>query len=158
MSVLQPWLEEIPIRMQSTLLLSLRGPDTHRASEIKKVQRWMRGLAFKPGNPANVTEFMTDIADVPMLNEKNALARELEFCTQHFYSHLMHGLEVIGYRHPNRVVANVAYKLYLSMANLMHLEDETSKDFELRLKQIEWPGGQPNTFEEAVNKVAAWAK
>jgi hypothetical protein len=65
----------------------------------------MRSLAYRPGNPANVKEFMTDINDVPVLQEKNALARELEFCTQHFYSHLMHGLEVIGYRHPNEVVA-----------------------------------------------------
>lgn len=153
MTVLQTWLEALPIRMQSTLLLSLRGPDTHRAPEIKKVQRWMRGLTFKPGNPANVAEFMTDIGNVPTLQEKNDLARELEFCTQHFYSHLMHGLEVIGYRHPNRVIANAAYKLYLSMANLMHLEDETSQDFELRLRQITWPEGQPDTFEEAIEQL-----
>lgn len=150
MTVLQTWLEALPIRMQSTLLLSLRGPDTHRAPEIKKVQRWMRGLTFKPGNPANVAEFMTDIGNVPVLQEKNDLARELEFCTQHFYSHLMHGLEVIGYRHPERGVAVRAQRMFIDMTSLMHLECETREDFELRLRQITWPDGQPDTFEEAI--------
>ncbi len=153
MTVLQPWLEEIPIRMQSTLLLSLRGPDTHRAPEIKKVQRWMRSLAFRPGNPANVKEFMTDINDVPVLQEKNDLARELEFCTQHFYSHLMHGLEVIAYRHPDEAVSTRAGFLFHGMSHLMHLDPECEEDFEHRLRQIEWPGGQPDTFEQAIGKL-----
>lgn len=153
MTVLQPWLEEIPIRMQSTLLLSLRGPDTHRAPEIKKVQRWMRGLTFKPGNPANVTEFMTSTADLPKLEEKGPLARELEFCTQHFYSHLMHGLEVIAYRYPDGGIRAEAWGLFNGMCDLFHLKRESWENFEARLEQIEWPGGQPDTFEQAVEQL-----
>lgn len=150
-SVLQPWLEELPIRMQSTLLLSLRGPDTHRCPEIKKIQRWMRGLSFKPGNPVNVVDFMTGTDDVPELQEKNTLARELEFCTQHFYSHLMHGLEVIAYRHPMLSIAHKALDLFEGMCKLFHLELEDEYSFEERLKTLEWPGGQePLDFEDAV--------
>lgn len=151
MSVLQHWLEELPIRMQSTLLLSLRGPDTHRCPEIKKVQRWMRGLSFKPGNPDNVAEFMTGLDDVPALVEKNPLARELEFCTQHFYSHLMHGLEVIAYKHPSHAVGHKALDLFDGMCRLFHLEPEDEYEFEERLKTREWPNGQePLDFEDAV--------
>lgn len=150
-SVLQPWLEQIPIRMQSTLLLSLRGPDTHRCPEVKKVQRWMRGLAFVPGNPYNVKEFMTSIDDVPKLEEKGPLARELEFCTQHFYAHLLHGLQVIGEKHPNHRIRLVAHGLYVSMSALFHLETEDSEDFNQRLGHIDWPNGvQPTDFDQAV--------
>jgi|GEM_PF-4391672 len=93
-SVLQNWLMEVPIRMQSTLILGLRGPDTHSAPSVKAVCRWLRGLAFKPGNPDNVAEFMK--AELPeRIIEKGPTAKELEFCSQHFYSHLMHALEVI---------------------------------------------------------------
>ena len=148
MSVLQSWLEQIPIRMQSTLLLSLRGPDTHQCVEIKKIQRWMRGLVFKPGNPANVAEFMTSIENVPTLYEKGPLAKELEFCTQHFYSHLIHGLEVIAYRHPIPDTSFVAFQLFSGMCFLLHLLPEEKLDFEMRLKQIEWPDGQPESFED----------
>ncbi len=153
MTVLQPWLENIPIRMQSTLLLSLRGPDTHRCPEIKKVQRWMRGLTFKPGNPENVREFMADRRDLPTIEEKGPLARELEFCTQHFYSHLMHGLEVIAYCYPNALEQYNALVLYKGMSQLFHLYLEPSHIFEQRLHQIEWPEGQPNNFEEAIAQI-----
>lgn len=153
-NVLQPWLEKIPIRMQSTLLLSLRGPDTHRCPEIKKVQRWMRGLTFIPGNPDNVKEFMTSANDVPILEEKCPLARELEFCSQHFYSHLMHGLEVLAYRHPNNFVTLTAYQLFHGMCDLFHLPVEDKEDFEDRLKTLEWPAGkQPIDFKDAIEQL-----
>ena len=53
-SVLQPWVERLPLRMQSTLLLGLRGPDTHACPNVKKISRWLRGLTFRPANPDNV--------------------------------------------------------------------------------------------------------
>lgn len=153
-SVLQPWLEEIPIRMQSTLLLSLRGPDTHACPEVKKITRWLRGLTFVPGNPHNVMEFMGD--PPPRIVEKGPCAKELEFCSQHFYSHLMHGLEVVGFMHPNTNIRNDAYLLFRDMANLMHLPVETFDMFHERLKHLEWSGGgQPRTYEEAMQLIAS---
>lgn len=151
-SVLQPWLELVPLRMQSTLVLSLRGPDTHACPNIKKIQRWMRGLTFKPGNPDNLLEFMTSLDDTPELREKGPLAKELEFCSQHLYSHLMHGLEVIAYMHHNFHAASKAFELFAGMCKLMHLPVEGKSDFEERLRDREWPGGaQPNDFEQAVS-------
>lgn len=150
-SVLQPWLEEIPIRMQSTLLLGLRGADTHSCPNVKVIGRWLRNLSFKPGNPENMMGFMAKLEEVPeMIEEKSALAKELEFCSQHFYSHLMHALEVVAYRHPRADINHRAFSLYFSMCNLMHLPIEKREDFEYRLKTIEWPTGQPNTLEEAI--------
>ena len=152
MTVLQSWLAEIPIRMQSTLILSLRGPDTHRCPEIKKVQRWMRGATFRPGNPDNVKEFMAPLSSVPTLVEKGSLARELEFTTQHFYSHLMHGLEVIAYKHSDFSTAQTAMDLFVGMCSLFHLPEETRDNFELRLRtRTDWKNGeQPENFEEAI--------
>lgn len=149
MTVTQNWLEKIPIRMQSTLLLSLRGPDTHACLEIKKIQRWMRGLTFRPGNPHNVREFMH--SEPNGIAEKSPVAKELEFCSQHFYSHLMHGLEVLAYRHPNSDVKIVAVGLFIQLCSLLHLPIESDEAFEERLKYLDWPGGiQPENFEEAM--------
>jgi len=148
-SVLQDWLVKIPIRMQSTLLLGLRGPDTHRAPGIKAILRWLRGLAFKPGNPDNVKEFMGEMP--PRIVEKDSTAKELEFCSQHFYSHMMHALEVIAFRHPEPDIALRATGLFVDMCSLFHLHIESKELFEQRLGTREWPGGrQPDTFEEAV--------
>lgn len=151
-SVLQPWLEKIPLRMQSTLILGLRGPDTHVCPNVKKIQRWLRGLAFVPGNPDNCKEFMTHIDDLPEMKEKGPLAKELEFCTQHFYSHLMHALEVVAYKGPDGHTALKAFELYHGMCDAYHLPVEQRMNFEERLKEREWPGGkQPTTFIDAVS-------
>lgn len=148
-SVLQPWLEQIPMRMQSTLLLGLRGPDTHACPNVKAIGRWLRGLAFKPGNPDNVLEFMGHTPE--RIIEKGPAAKELEFCSQHYYSHLMHALEVVAYCHPDGGTAEHAKNLFMDMCSLMHLPVESPADFAARLGRRTWPGGvQPNDFAEAV--------
>jgi hypothetical protein len=150
-SVLQDWLVRLPLRMQSTLLLSLRGPDTHKATEVKKIQRWMRGHVFKPANPHNVTEFMGTCP--PEIVEKSPVAKELEFCTQHFYSHLLHGLEVLAYEHPDPNVQHTAMQLFRQMCALFHLPPESKYDFRERLKHLDWPQGQPNSFDDAITQL-----
>src|SRR6266446_9166498 len=155
MSVLQSWVEKLPLRMQSTLILGLRGTDTHSCPNIKIIQRWLRGLAFKPGNPDNVREWMYDHQSQGLperIVEKGPVAKELEFCSQHFYSHLMHALEVVGYMHPDFTGSgHQAFTLYQDMCFLMHLTPEIHNDFKERLKQRSWPKGiQPETGEEAI--------
>lgn len=149
-SVLQDWVVKLPIRMQSTLILGLRGPDTHAAPGVKTITRWLRGLAFKPGNPDNVKEFMA--AEPNKIFEKGPTAKELEFCSQHFYSHLMHALEVVAYKHPRLDIARLALDRYQAMCSAFHLPNETTEEFKERLGHKKWPGGgQPDTFEDAVS-------
>jgi hypothetical protein len=151
-SVLQDWVVTIPIRMQSTLILGLRGPDTHVAPGIKTITRWLRGLAFKPGNPDNVKEFMHSMPEA--IVKKGPTAKELEFCTQHYYSHLMHALEVVAYKHPNEAASRMALDRYIAMCVAFHLPVETTMEFEDRLGTKKWPGGgQPDTFDEAVDMI-----
>lgn len=146
-SVLQSWVENIPIKMQSTLVLGLRGPDTHACPNLKQVTRWMRGVTFKPGKISNLKEFMG--GDPPEILEKNPIAKELEFCSQHYYSHLMHSLEVIAFNHPNSHVAGLAFLRFHQMCFLFHLNPETKEQFEHRLRDEVWPEGQPGDFYEA---------
>jgi len=141
MIVIQPWLTEIPLRMQAVLLMATRGPDTQRCPGIKEFTRWIRSVTFVPANPANVAEFMKN--DLPdRIKEKSATHRELEFVTQHFYTHLMHGFQVIGYRHPNNAIRLHGFLLYEDMCRLFHLPAESKDDFEHRLRMLSWPGGE----------------
>lgn len=87
----------------------------------------------------------------PRILEKTVIARELEFASQHFYSHLMHGLEVLAYCHPDPKVFTHAHLLFSDMCILFHLTKESKAEFKSRLAQLEWPGGkQPRTGEEGV--------
>lgn len=147
-SVLQSWVEKLPIRMQSTLVLGLRGPDTAICPNVKIYTRWLRGLTFRPGNPDNVLQFM--YAELPpRIVEKNPTARELEFCTQHFLSHLMHSLQIVGYGHPHIAMSGRAWALYDDLCKMFHLPVEPIEELGLRLRQIDWPG-QPDNLQEAI--------
>jgi hypothetical protein len=149
-SVLQDWLVKLPIRMQSTLILGLRGPDGMSTQYIKQWTRWLRGLAFKPGNPDNVKQFML-MELPPMLADKSPLAYELYIMPQHYYSHLMHSVQVVAMRHPDEETARYAWRMYAQMAATLHLEPELDEHFEARLQHRDWPGGaQPDTGVEAV--------
>lgn len=149
-SVVQKWLGTIPIRMQSTLLLSLRGDDSQHHSDIKKITRWMRGLVFIPGNPNNVHEFMTSTDELPKIRDGEPIYKALDYCTVHYYSHLMHGLEIIAYKHPSPIIQESAWNLYSGMVDKFHLRRESRGELDTRLRDLEWPEGkQPQNFEQA---------
>lgn len=154
MSVLQSWVEALPLRMQSTLVLGLRGPDGMSTQYIKLWTRWLRGHTFKPGNPANIKQFM--LAELPpLLEDKGPLAYELYVMPQHYFSHLMHSVQVVAMKHPAHEVFNHATSMYWAMAEMLHLRPETRAHFEDRLKTIEWPGGvQPDSLVDALALLA----
>lgn len=53
----------------------------------------------------------------------------------HWYTHAMHSLEIIGYRHPNMDVASVAFNLYYKMVHSLHLNVESQQDMIERLSE-----------------------
>lgn len=151
MSVLQKWVEALPLKMQSCLVLGLRGCDTPTMHETKKIIKWLRGVTFKPAEFGNLEVFMQSSHDVPAIYEKGLVNRELDVAPHHFYTHLMHSLEIVGYMHPDETILVMACTRYEGMCNLMHLPIEHKDDFCYRLRDYDWPGGiQPDTFEEAI--------
>jgi hypothetical protein len=54
---------------------------------------------------------------------------------QHWYSHAMHALEVIGWRHPDSNVSKKALDLYIKMVHNMHLNVETKYEMINRLSE-----------------------
>jgi len=54
---------------------------------------------------------------------------------QHWYSHAMHALEIIGYKHPNLALRQMAHVLYQGMVHNLHLNIETEKQMDKRLTE-----------------------
>jgi hypothetical protein len=54
---------------------------------------------------------------------------------QHWYSHVMHALEIIGYHHPDAELAGHGYRMYLAMVHNMHLNPETKEQQWSRLTE-----------------------
>ena len=127
-SVLQEWMGSLPWKQQSVVLSSLRGPDNARPGSVKIINRWLRGITQNNADPS--TDYMKDLPH-PSLEE---LHRDLEYCSMHYYSHLMHAMEIIGYHHPLKEVSDVGMRYYAAMTDFLHLNLETMAQLDLRLR------------------------
>jgi hypothetical protein len=68
-------------------------------------------------------------------------ASELGHYPQHWYSHIMHCYEVLGYRHPNREIQFKALEIYMKLAHAMHLSIESMDDMVQRLSEDRFATG-----------------
>lgn len=140
-SVLQDWVMELPLRHQGTLLTAVRGCDN-------EPKQWTAtGFSDSPGrritafirycfmNPADEREI--DIPGAFFQSSPPTPFRPSEFghLPQHWYSHVMHSLEIIGYCHPNRWIKELAYSLYETMVHSLHLNTETQVQLFNRLTE-----------------------
>lgn len=141
-SVLQDWVVELPLREQGTLMTCVRGCD----DEPKVWEE--RGVAYSPGR--RLTAFLRFCFMVPaddrevdysegafMRSDPPKVFKPSEFghLPQHWYAHAMHGLEVIGYRHPNAGIRELAHGLYCKMVHNLHLNIETKEQMIKRLSE-----------------------
>jgi hypothetical protein len=126
--VIQDWMGELSWKQQSVILSSLRGPDLSRPVAVKKLNRWLRGITQNNADPS--TEYMKEI----ILPDIEDLKEEVGYCTMHYFTHLMHALEIIGYKHPDKSVREIGEKYYLGLVDFVHLNPETANQMEKRLE------------------------
>ena len=135
--VFKPWVFELPWRMQSVLMTATRGPDgPMRYPNIKVLNRWMRDKLFNDADPSN--PFIIHPDDPDPLTIMPELGKELEYTTVHYYSHVVHALEIIAYEHPDFTVQQPAYRLYYELGPvLMHMKPEQKHEHYVRLGPTE---------------------
>lgn len=141
-SVLQDWVMELPLRHQGTLLTAVRGCDD-------EAKLWTaRGVSYSPGrrltsfirycfmNPADPREVDKEEGAFFMSNPPDPFKpSEFGHLPQHWYSHAMHALEIIGYLHPDIMIAMKAENLYFEMVSNLHLNIETIGQMNMRLTE-----------------------
>jgi hypothetical protein len=130
-SVLQSWVEELPLRFQGTLLTAVRGCDSEPKSWTKtgvafsqgrRLTAFIRWCFMNPADPREVdAEEGAFFMSTPPLPFKPS---EFGHLPQHWYSHAMHALEIVGYHHPTDLTRETAQMLYEKMVRNMHLNPE----------------------------------
>lgn len=141
-SVLQDWVMELPLREQGTLLTCVRGCDDEPKSWVstgvaysqgRRLTAFIRWCFMVPADPREV-----DSQEGSFLMSKPPhpfKPSEFGHLPQHWYSHAMHALEVIAYRHPNLNVSMAAQTLYAKMVHNMHLNIESYDQMVTRLSE-----------------------
>jgi len=136
-SVLQDWVMQLPLREQGVLLTSVRGCDLTPKHPLDSPERELVGIvrhAFMvPADPREVDHSSGSFF-------RSHLSRSFKpsafgHYPQHWVSHIMHAIEVIGYRHPNMQRRAMFHSLYLAFCKSFHVNPETFEQYESRLSE-----------------------
>lgn len=140
-SVLQDWVMELPLRYQGTLLTAVRGCD------LEPKQWTSMGFSDSPGrrltafirycfmNPADPREVDIPGAFFQSTPPEKFKPSEFGHLPLHWYTHVMHALEIIGNCHPEFTFAQEANQLYQSMVHGLHLNPESREQMFTRLTE-----------------------
>lgn len=140
-SVLQEWVMALPLREQGTLLTAVRGCDDEPKawtatgfsdSPGRRITAFIRWCFLNPADPREVDIPGAFFQSSPPMPFKPS---EFGHLPEHWYAHVMHALEVIGYRHPGETTAEIARALYRAMVRNLHLEVESKERMIERLSE-----------------------
>jgi hypothetical protein len=145
MSSVQPeWCRELPLQQQSVLFLGARGPDgAVKDNPCKAIQRAYRGTVFvaakynrmlRFGEKADSFMSLDRFADFDLWNEDvEAFMDVADGLPIHFVTHLMHGAQILAYKHPDPAFrANWLY-FYEECVKKFHLNPESVGEMDRRL-------------------------
>ena len=124
--VLQPWVAQVGMKMQSIMISGLRAPDA-KTSGVKKCVRWMRGNCQVDADPAKQSYMQTVQMDDALIN---LAMDELEYLPCHYVHHFADSMAVMAYHHPDQAVRHWAYRIHFLVAEeIFHFQPETEAMF-----------------------------
>ncbi len=175
-SVVQDWVSELSFMQQTVLIELARGPDgLTKYHPSKYLLRWARrcflysameskkrGVSYVIPTPydAGGGSFTGPSYDPdPILDDGNwegpmddivsEYIRGADELPHHWYRHFMHGVEIMGYKHPDERIRRWWYKVYHRLCRDLHLNPETEGQMDFRLgdSREDWiAAGDPATL------------
>lgn len=142
--LLADWISDLPLQQQAVLVLALRGPDGfpkyhpskellyhYRASVVKAAHI---GRMLRPGEKCGsllaLNRFGEPFDWLQVLETFATVEDELPL---HYYTHLMHGAQVLAYKHPNMLYRIRWTAFYQNCCKYLHVPVETSDAMDQRL-------------------------
>jgi hypothetical protein len=141
-SVLQDWVMKLPLREQGTVLTAVRGcdltPKLPYDSSERQIVGWIRFAILNPADNREVgikgAFFQSESPDFKW--------SEWGHYPLHWVTHILHTLEVIGYRHPNKAIAMIAQTHYFRGVKSLHLNPESFTEMVDRLSEDRIASGE----------------
>lgn len=144
-SVFQDWLFDLTMQQQSVLVLACRGPDgIPKFHPSKEVVRHYRatvlkaaylGRPMRPGESDGTTfmslGLLTD--DINWTKACNDFYDYVDQLPHHYYMHLLHGAQIIGYKHPMELFRLRWSQFYSLGCKDLHFMSETEQQMDYRL-------------------------
>lgn len=157
MIVTQEWTHNLTCMQQTVLLTAIRGPDgVAKYHPVKYLLRWYRRCVLLGALDHNVFDnpydprggsfagpsygHGTNLAHdwkPEMAKVVDDYVRSLDELPHHFQLHLLHAIEIVGYKHPVEDIREWWHDVYLYIVDDMHLSPETEAELDYRLGDSE---------------------
>jgi hypothetical protein len=131
-SVLQDWVMELGLRHQGVLLTAVRGCDTAPKDDASKtLVRSLRNefLNCFCGDPKKARTFIESVEEDELHERMIAFLKNCDHYPQHYVSHLMHAVEIVGYKKP----CGHWLWFYTNLCRGLHVTPETEEELDERL-------------------------
>lgn len=179
LSEVQPWLSRLPFRMQGTVFAAVRGGDlvakplrvlfgskpcsstigheyhtcpwSHTDDQVERqLTQWLRWLTLRPADEREVDHpgsYMQSRPPHPETWKPSMLSHH----PLHWYMHLAHAYEVVGFEMPDVQQRNdadglalktEAYRVYHRLVTALHLTPETREGFWARMTEDRIASGE----------------
>lgn len=138
--IMQPWVRTIGLRHQGVLVSIIRGCDDEpRNSKTKMLTRCIREVLLVPHclDSAKASTFIEKVDDAELQRRMDDVRRDLDHLPHHFVMHLIHAIEIIGYKHPNSAIAGIWLSYYERLVRCFHMNPETEQQLDERLNRDE---------------------
>lgn len=139
-SILQDWVTELGLRHQGTLLTVIRGCDTAPKDDPSKLfARYLRYVLLNAhcGDARKAATFI-EYVDAPEAYRRfRAFAKNCDHYPHHYVMHLVHSIEIIGYKHPVPAVREMFRDWYVLLCIGLHMTAETEDELDERLNASE---------------------
>ena len=142
-SVLQDWVQSLPLREQGTLLTGIRGCDLTPKFPLDSPERQLvAALRFVVMNAFDPREVDSEPGCFMISRPPTFKWSAFGHYPQHWVSHMLHCCEVVGYRHPSADIAQTWLNIYLSGCRSFHLKPETMDEMIYRLGEDRIASGE----------------
>ncbi|MGY4884047.1 MAG: hypothetical protein ACP5NZ_00520 [Nanobdellota archaeon] len=121
----QKWISNLYNKQKDILGHSLTGPPTTCPTTVNNAVNWMMSVCL---DSSLLKKFDLSVPSIENFE------KDLQYCTMHYYSHLMQSMEIIGYNHPDENIRDIALGYYAAMVEFLHLSPETKEDMSRRLE------------------------
>jgi hypothetical protein len=144
LSVQPRWMLDLPLQQQSVLLLACRGPDGvrkfHPCKPVVLAYRATCFLAAYFGRPLAFGEGADTFMSLDRFAADNLWRADVKsyFDTvdeipHHYHLHLIHGAEILGYKHPDERFRSRWNAFYIRACDDAHMNVETEEEMDSRL-------------------------
>jgi hypothetical protein len=136
-SILQPWVETLGLRHQGVLMSCIRGCDSVPKDDPSKLLvRCLRAVLLVSFDE-KPSSFIENVDGYVLGARMKAVLKNHDHYPVHYIMHLLHGAEIVGYKHPDPLLRDQWFWFYEQLCKCFHVEPERRVNMDNRLGALE---------------------